>query len=71
MLYKPSSNSPSVQVLHQQIRGGRVLILLIQGGGIQNLGKPANVLLEHSLKASHGGGADFWVTTDFLGPNGG
>ena len=54
MLYKSSSNSPSVQVIDQQIREGwgsrPVLILLIQGWvGVQNFGRPADVRLERSL----------------------
>ena len=55
MSYKSSSNSPSVQVLRQQIRGGGgsrlVLIMLTQGGwGVPNYGKLADVILEHSLR---------------------
>ena len=54
MLCKPSSNS-SVQVLHQQIRVGgegerSVLMLLTQREwGVQDFGKPADVILERSL----------------------
>ena len=46
---------PFVQVLHQQIRVGgegsrSVLMLLTQGeGGVQDFGKPADVILECSL----------------------
>ena len=51
MLYKSLSDSPSVQVLHQQIRGVKTCADLANTGGegIQNLGKPADVILEHSL----------------------
>ena len=49
-----SSKSSYIQVLHQQIRGGggskSVLIALTQGGwGVQNYGKHADIILEHSL----------------------
>ena len=45
MLYKPSNNSRSIQVLPQQIRGGGKTCadLADTGGGVQNLGKPADV----------------------------
>ena len=50
VLYKSSHDSPFVQVSHQPIWGSRpVLILLTQGGGGQNFGKPADLILEHSL----------------------
>ena len=54
MLYKSSSNSPSVQVLHQRIRGGWGVKACADfadagGGGIPNQGKLADVILEHSL----------------------
>ena len=43
----------SVQVLHKRIRGGgRVKVaadMLTRGGGGQNFGKSAYVILEHSL----------------------
>ena len=47
-----SDNSPSVQVLHQQIKGWGVKTCadLADAGGGQNLGKPADVILERSLK---------------------
>ena len=52
--YKSSSNSPSIQVLRQQIRGvrggsGFALIMLTQGG-VQNQEKLADVILERSLR---------------------
>ena len=54
MLYKPSGSSPSVQVLYQQIWGGvRVNTcadLADSGVGVPDLGKPADVILERSLK---------------------
>ena len=54
VLYNSSSNSPSVQVLHKQIRGGGWVKtcddLVDTRGGVQNLGKPADVILECSLK---------------------
>ena len=59
VLSKPSSNSPSVQVLHQQIRRGagrgvKTCADLADTGrwGVQNLGKPADVILECSLKST-------------------
>ena len=53
-LSKLSRSGPFVQVLHQQIRGGggsnTSLISLMQGGwGVQNVEKPADVILERSL----------------------
>ena len=52
MLNKPSSNSP-VQVLYQQIRGSNICVDLADtGGGVQSLGKPADVILESSLLES-------------------
>ena len=57
MYYKSSSYSPSVQLLHQQIRGGAsklALIMLTQGGEVQNQGKLADVILEHSLTSQAG-----------------
>ena len=58
MYYKSSSYSPSVQLLHQQIRGGGAsklaLIMLTQGGEVQNQGKLADVILEHSLTSQAG-----------------
>ena len=51
----------SIQVLHQQIRGGGsmyVLIALTQGGwGVQNQGKHADIILERSLRLLLGNGA--------------
>ena len=54
MLYKSPSNSPSVQVLHQQMGGGSrpVLILLTQGEG-KIWEKHAYKILEHALKCYH------------------
>ena len=57
LLYKSSSNSPTVQVLCQQIRGwgGWGVKACADtadaggGGGVQNLGKVADVILECSL----------------------
>ena len=51
---RSSSKSPSIQVLHQQIKGGGgsscVLTALMQGGlGVQNYGKYADIILECSL----------------------
>ena len=55
------SKSSSIQVLHQQIRGGGsmyVLIALTQGGwGVQNHGKHADIILERSLRLLLGNGA--------------
>ena len=52
--YKSSSNSPSIQVLGQQIGGGGsrlALIMLTQGEfGVQNQKKLADVILERSLR---------------------
>ena len=53
-LSKLSRSGPFVQVLHQRIRGGggsnTSLISLMQGGwGVQNVEKPADVILERSL----------------------
>ena len=54
-LSKVSRSGPFVQVLHQQIRGGggsnTSLISLMQGGGggVQDVEKPADVILERSL----------------------
>ena len=42
-----------IQVLRHRIRGGGgsrpSMILMTQGGGVQNLGKPDDVILERSL----------------------
>ena len=52
-LSKLSRSGPFVQVLHQRIRGGgsnTSLISLMQGGwGVQDVEKPADVILERSL----------------------
>ena len=54
MSYKSSSNSPSVQVLRQQIRGGWGVKACADyadaGEGVPNQGKLADIILEHSLK---------------------
>ena len=57
MSYISSINSPSVQVLCQQIRGWGFEACTHNadpgGGGGQNLGKLADVVLEHFLILSH------------------
>ena len=50
VLKKSSSNSPSVQVLHQQIRGRiKACADNAAAGGVQNWGEISDVILEHSL----------------------
>ena len=40
----------AIQVLYEHFRGSEaMLILLIKGGGFQNSGKPANIILARSL----------------------
>ena len=52
MLYKSSSNSPFAQIL--QIRGGKTYAdLAYTEVGVQNLGKPADVILERSPIIEH------------------
>ena len=51
-----------IQVLHQQIRGEGVKTcadLLIQGVGVQNLGKPTDVIHERSLRVNDSFGLGF------------
>ena len=58
MFYKSSSNSPSVQVLCQQIRGGGWGVkdcfdnADTGGVGVQYQGKLADVILEQSLSCT-------------------
>ena len=53
MLYKSSGNSPSVQVLHQQIRGLGVKICAdFADKGVQDLGKPTDVILSSAPACS-------------------
>ena len=51
VLYKSSSNTCFVQVLHLKIRGVGVKTCsdLADTGGVQNLGKAADVILERPL----------------------
>ena len=52
-----SSKSPSIQVLHQQIRGRGILVFADSadtGVGVQKYGKHADIILERSLRLTLG-----------------